>query len=81
VHNVLIIVGAAIAIIGGFGILIAAFRTGILWGLACFFIPGAALFFLIAHWEDAKNSFFLNIVGVLIIVAGTSIAPPTVPIQ
>jgi uncharacterized membrane protein YphA (DoxX/SURF4 family) len=56
----------ALCIIGTIGILIDAFKTSIWWGLACFFIPGVMLLFLISHWSTAKNSFFLVLAGVAI---------------
>lgn len=61
-------IGLGLCIIGGIGLLIAAFRTGILWGLAVLFIAPVVIFYLIVHWEDAKGPFKIQIVGILIIL-------------
>ena len=59
-------VGLGIFIIGGIGLLIAAFRTNILWGLAVLFIAPAAIIYLILHWQDAKGPFKTQVFGFLI---------------
>ncbi|WP_372741382.1 hypothetical protein [Neptunomonas sp.] len=61
-------VGLGIFIIGGIGLLIAAFRTSILWGLAVLLVAPVAIIYLIVHWQDAKGPFKLQVVGLLIIV-------------
>ena len=60
--------GLLLFIIGGIGFLIATFKQSILWGLCCIFIPPASFLFLILHWPEAKNPFFLQLVGLAIIV-------------
>lgn len=62
-------VGLGIFVIGGIGLLIAAFRTSILWGLAVLFIAPVAVIYLILHWQDAKGSFKIQVFGLLIIGA------------
>ena len=74
---VIILLGAVIAIIGGFLFLVAAFRESIWWGLACLFLPVVPLFFLIVHWPAAKKSFFIQLVGFALIVIGVIISPQT----
>lgn len=56
-------VGILIFIIGGIGFLIAAFRTNILWGLVCLLIPPVSIIYLVLHWHEAKNPFFLQLAG------------------
>ncbi len=68
----LIYLGFILIFIGGIGTLIAAFRTGILWGLGCLFIAPVSLIFLAVHWDVAKNPFFLQLIGLFIIFAGSS---------
>lgn len=65
-------VGLAICIIGGIGTLVAAFKTSILWGLGCLFIAPVSLFFLIVHWGNAKNPFFLQLAGVALMFVAAS---------
>ncbi|TXJ02758.1 MAG: hypothetical protein E6Q26_04910 [Acinetobacter sp.] len=64
-------IGLAIFIIGGIGFLIAAFKNSILWGLGCLLLYPVSIIFLILHWNEAKNPFFLQLVGVGIMVLGT----------
>ncbi len=63
---ILMLLGGLIALVGGILFLVAAFRESILWGLAVLFIPFAGLVFLIAHWQDAKKPFLLQLLGSLI---------------
>ncbi len=67
---ILLYLGVLTTIIGGIGFLIAAFRVSILWGLGCFFISPIALIFLILYWGEAKNPFFLQLIGVAVIFLG-----------
>jgi hypothetical protein len=71
---VLVIFGVILLFIGGIGILIAAFKTSFLWGLGCLLIAPMSLVFLIMHWEDAKNPFFLQIIGIMLVCIGSSYA-------
>lgn len=68
---ILIYLGLAIFIIGGIGFLIVAFRTSILWGLGCLLFYPISLVFLVLNWNEAKNPFFLQLVGLGIALLGT----------
>ncbi len=70
--HALAIIGIALVFVGGIGLLIAAFKESILWGLGCLFFSPVALVFLILHWREAKNPFFLQLAGVAVIFLGTS---------
>ena len=59
-------VGLGIFVIGGIGLLIAAFRTSILWGLAVLFIAPVAIIYTIFRWQDAKGPFKIQVFGFLI---------------
>ena len=59
-------VGLGIFVIGGVGLLIAAFRTSLLWGLAVLFIAPVAIIYLLVHWQDAKSPFKLQVFGLII---------------
>lgn len=69
----LLYVGLGIFIIGGVGTLIAAFKTSILWGIGCLLIAPVSLLFLIMHWDNAKNPFFLQLIGFGITFFGSSV--------
>nr|CEN54963.1 putative integron gene cassette protein [uncultured bacterium] len=64
-------IGLIVFIIGGIGSLIASFKVSVLWGLACF-IPLVQLIFLVLHWDVAKNPFFLQLAGVVLMILGSS---------
>lgn len=65
--------GFGILIIGSIGFLIAAFKQSLLWGLGCLFLSPISIVFLILHWSEAKNPFFLQLVGLgILFVAGMS---------
>ncbi|MDK9556836.1 excalibur calcium-binding domain-containing protein [Marinobacter sp. M216] len=67
--EILLYAGLGIFIIGGIGMLIAAFRTHILWGLGVLLLAPVGIIYLILHWQDAKGPFKLQVFGLLIIVA------------
>ncbi len=67
-NEIILYVGLGIFIIGGIGLLIAAFRTSILWGLAVLLIAPVALLYLLIHWQDAKGPFKTQVFGFLIIL-------------
>jgi uncharacterized membrane protein len=60
--------GIAIFILGGIGLLIAAFRTSLLWGLGCLVVVPAAILYTVMHWQDAKNPFLLQLCGLTLIL-------------
>jgi len=60
-------IGIGIIFIGGIGFLIAAFKESIWWGLGCIFISPVSLIFLILNWSEAKNPFFLQLLGIAIV--------------
>ena len=71
----LILLGFVIFIVGGFWFLVAASRENVLWGLACLFVPIVQLFFLIAHWPEAKRPFFLQLLAFVMIIVGFILNP------
>ena len=69
----LALVGVMIIVFGRIGFLIAAFRESILWGLGCILLSPVSLVFLFLHWPEAKNPFFLQLVGLgLVFLAASS---------
>jgi len=68
--EILVVLGFLIAVVGGIGTLIAAFKTSVWWGVGCLLIAPVSLFFLIMNWNVAKNPFFLQLVGVGIMLLG-----------
>ncbi|HEY9797660.1 MAG TPA: hypothetical protein V6D30_18650 [Leptolyngbyaceae cyanobacterium] len=72
---VLFVLGILLAIIGGFWTLILAFMDNIVWGLASFFLPFAALVFIFIKWSNksVRRSFLLSLSGLLISLLGSGI--------
>lgn len=66
----LILVGIVIALVSNLSVLIAAFRDSVVWGLAYLLIPGAALVFVITHWDDCRSPVLRALVGAVIMIAG-----------
>lgn len=61
-------VGLGLFVIGGIGLIIAAFRTHILWGLGILLIAPLALIYLLICWEKARGPFLLQVAGLVIIL-------------
>ncbi|MCA9358562.1 hypothetical protein KC902_04880 [Candidatus Kaiserbacteria bacterium] len=66
------IIGLILFILGGLGLLIAAFKTHILWGIGIIIVAPAAVVFTVLHWGVAKNPFLLQLLGFVIIFISTS---------
>jgi uncharacterized membrane protein len=65
--DILLFIGYVLMIIGSIGLLIAAFQTSIWWGLGCLFLYPIALAFVVMNWPQAKNPFFLHLVGLIMV--------------
>ena len=79
--SALILVGLGLSLLGGLAFLIAAFRSSILWGLGVLFIAPLSIAFLILHWSEAKNSFFLQLWGCAFILLATIFMGGELPID
>lgn len=66
--ELLLYIGLGVFILGGLGLLIAAFRTHILWGFAVLLIAPVGIVYLFLHWRDAKGPFKTQILGLVLIV-------------
>lgn len=72
--TLLLIVCYLVVITGNIMCIVAAFRQGVLWGLAYLFIPIAALIFIVKYWQEAKAGFLLSLTGLILMfgIAGAS---------
>jgi glutaredoxin len=70
-------IGAVFYVIGGVMMLITIFRTHILWGLACCFLPLAGLIYLFRHWGEVKSAFLMNFIGGTVMVGALFMHPST----
>jgi len=73
--------GLVIALVGLVWLLVITFKTSVLWGLGSLFIPIVSLVFVVMHWDETKRPFLIQVVGVVLMVAGAMMAPgqPVVP--
>ncbi len=60
-------IGLGILVIGGIGFLVAAFKESVWWFIGCILLSPVSLLFLILHWHEAKNPFFLQLAGLIVI--------------
>jgi hypothetical protein len=79
IATLLVLAGFLLLIVGGIAFLIAAFRESVLWGLGVLFLPLVSLFFLIVHWDRAKDSFFLQLYGFGAIFVAVLLADNNLP--
>lgn len=63
-------IGFLVMFIGAIGTLIAAFSTSVWWGLGCLLLSPVSLLFLVMHWDVAKNPFFLQVAGFVVVLIG-----------
>lgn len=75
--NLLVILGAVMALAGWIWIVVLAFQDHILWGLGSLFIPLVAFIFVVMHWGKAWKPFVIQLLGgILIAVGGIMQNPP-----
>lgn len=66
------IIAVLIILVGGILFLIESFKESIIWGLACLFISPVALAFTVLHWDVAKKPFLMQLIGLGLLLMGTS---------
>ena len=66
--------GGIVGLVGGIWLLVIAFKEHVGWGLACIFIPGAALVFAIMKWKLAKTAFLIALAGGIVSGVGSYMA-------
>lgn len=59
--------GWLISAVGGVWLLVAAFRTSLLWGFLTLFVPLAGIVFVFAHWDEAKRPFLVSLAGIAVL--------------
>ena len=71
----LLFIGAIINLYFGIKLIILAFQTSLLWGLAYMFIPFASLIFIVSYWDKAKEPFIGMLVGIPFIIGAIALMP------
>lgn len=73
---ILMIIGAVGLLVGGVWFLATTFQEGIVWGLACIFVPFVALVFLVMHWDRAGKPFLIQVASLVPLFLGAFLASP-----
>jgi hypothetical protein len=63
--------GWLISLAGGIWFLVCAFQDDLTQGLLCLFIPFYSLIYLISHFEEVKKPFFVQVIGVVLLMGGS----------
>jgi hypothetical protein len=72
----LLIIGVIVALGGHIGIVLEAFKEGILWGLGCLLLPIVTLIFVVLHWSETKKPFLFAVLGNILCIAGSVLMKP-----
>ena len=67
--------GVILFLVGWIGLLVAAFRVHILWGLLGVCVQPLLLVFVIVHWDKAKNPAMLWFLGWILMSLGEFTSP------
>lgn len=67
--------GTALLLAGGLLLVVEAFRERILWGLGCLLVPPVSLLFTVLYWNVAKKPFFIQLLGLVLVVVASLVAP------
>jgi len=57
------LIGIALAVVGDVWIIVLAFRTGLLWGLGCLFLPPVGLIYCVLHFRETWKPLIVSVVG------------------
>jgi hypothetical protein len=66
---VMAVLGMLAMVGGGIWLVIAAFSVSALWGLMVLLLPAGSLAFVVKHWEEGRNPFFIQLGGTALFVA------------
>ena len=69
----LIGIGWLVTMVGGVWMMVNAFKTSLLWGLAYLFLPFASLVWMVMHWAEAKKPFMVSLAGCAVMLAGLGV--------
>jgi hypothetical protein len=64
------IIGATIILICGIRLIIEAFRSGILWGIAVICIHPLIIVYVLLHWRNSGRLFLSSLAGAGLIIIG-----------
>lgn len=61
--SLIMLLGVLVVIVGNVWFLGEAFRTSILWGLGCIFVPFVSLIWLVGNWDRGRAPFLTGLAG------------------
>ncbi len=73
IRAVILLAAYAAFAVGSIWMIIRAFRTGVLWGLACLFISPVMILFAVTHWSAARDPLLLQVSGFLLFFVGAGL--------
>lgn len=71
----LLFTGAIINLYFSIKLIVLAFQTSILWGLATMFVPLAGLIFIVSYWEKAREPFLGMLASIPFIIGAVAMMP------
>ena len=74
-YDQLFAIGLLINTVAGIYMLAHMFRVKWWWGVIGILLPFSIFIFLFKHWSMAKNPFFINLSGLVLIVLSLALAP------
>ncbi len=77
----LVVVALVAMFIGSVVLIVRAFQTSVLWGLAYLFVPFAALVFVVKYWDETKKPFAILMSGLGILLLAVLITPDRSPVE
>jgi len=67
----ILILGWVLGLLGTLWVIVLAWQRSVLWGLVCLLVPIVQLVYIVAHWKEAKEGFFLQIFGFTLVIIAT----------
>jgi uncharacterized protein YbaR (Trm112 family) len=61
-------VGAILSFVGGIMFLIVVIQDDIIQVILCLFVPFYSLFYLVTHFDECKNAFFIQMAGIVFLM-------------
>ena len=65
----LALIGVLLAVIGNLWIVVLAFRTGLLWGLGCLFVPLVGLVYCALNFRETWKPLVVAMIGLALFFA------------
>ena len=67
---ILFILGWILTFLGSLWIITLGWQRNVYWGVVCFFLPVIQLVYVVLHWKESKEAFFLLIARFVLVILG-----------